>query len=64
MFNMLSGNIANFPSLGYFSGYDASLDQYYMYLVDMLRKIMRNTFFDFSTAFAILKRALIFTMIF
>ena len=62
MFNMLGGNVDNFLSLGYFCGYDASLDPYCIFLVDKPRKIMRNTFFafsfDFSIAFALLKRAL------
>jgi len=51
MFSMLSGNVDNFMSLCYFSGCNASLDLYYMYLVDKPRKIMWNTFFDFSFDF-------------
>ena len=47
MFSMLGGNVDNFISLGYFSGYNASLDPYFMHLVDAPRKIMWNTFFDF-----------------
>ena len=62
MFNMLSGSVANFLFQGYFSGYDASLDPYCIYLVDKSKKIMWNTFidfsFDFSMAFALSKRAL------
>jgi len=38
MFNMLSGNVDNFFSLGYFCGYDASFDPYCMYLVDKPKK--------------------------
>ena len=38
MFNMLGGNIDNFLSLGYFCGYDASLDAYCIFLVDKPRK--------------------------
>ena len=40
MFNMLGGNVDNFLSLGYFCGYDASLDLYCIFLVDKPRKIM------------------------
>jgi len=62
MFNMLSGSVANFLFQGYFSGYDASLDPYCIYLVDKSKKIMWNTFidfsFDFSMAFGLSKRAL------
>jgi len=36
-FSMLGGNVDDFISLGYFSGYNASLDPYYMYLVDKPR---------------------------
>jgi len=64
MFNMLGENVDNFLSLGYFCGYDASLDPCCMYLVDKARKIMWNTFFafsfDFSISFALLKRVLTF----
>ena len=64
LFNMLEGSDENFVSLGYFSGYDAALDPYCIYLVDMPRKIMWNTFFDFSfdvsLVFTLLKRALTF----
>jgi len=56
--------VDNFMSLGYFSGYNASFDPYYMYLVDAPRKIMWNTFFDFSFDFSIvfglMRRALTF----
>jgi len=68
MFNMLGRNIDNFMSLGYFSGYNASLDPYFMYLVDAPRKIMWNTFFDFSfdfsMAFGLLKIGLTFVAMF
>ena len=64
MFNMLGGNIETFESLGNFSGYGAALDPYCIYLVDKPRKIMWNTFFDFSFdfsfSFTLIKRALIF----
>jgi len=57
-------NVANFLSLGYFSGYDASLYPNCIYLVDKLQKIMWNTFFNFSFDFSMvitsLKRALTF----
>jgi len=62
--NILSGNVYTFMSLGNFSGYDATLDPYYIYLVDKPGKIMWNTFFDFSfdfsMAFSLIKRALTF----
>jgi len=68
MFNMLGVNVDNFLPLGYFCEYDASFDPYGMYLVDAPRKIIWNTFFDFSfdfsMAFGLLKRALIFLVIF
>ena len=64
MFDMLSGKVDNFLSLGYFSGYDASLDSFCIYLRDKPKKIRCNTFFDFSfnfsMTFALLKRALTF----
>jgi len=64
MFKMLGGNNEKFESLGYFSGYDAALDSYCIDLVDKLRKIMWNTFFDFcfdfSMVFTFIKRALIY----
>ena len=64
MFHMLGGNVDNFESLGNLCGYDAALDLYCIYLVDKHRKIMRNTFFDFSMAFALIKRELTyFTLI-
>jgi len=68
MFSMLGGNIDNFVSLGYFSRYNASLLPYFMYLMDALRKIMYNTFFDFSfdftMGFSLLKRAPTFFVMF
>jgi len=54
MFSMLGGNINNFISLGYFYGYNAFLDPYYMHLVDAPRKIIWNTFFDYSFDFSII----------
>ena len=48
MFNMLGGNVDNCLSLGYLSGYDASLNPYCIYLEDKPKKIMWNTFFAFS----------------
>ena len=38
MFNLLGGNSENFESLGSLSGYDAALDPYCTYLVDLPRK--------------------------
>ena len=62
MINLLGGNYGTFEFLGYFRGYDAALDPYYIDLVDLPRKIMWNTFFifsyDFSMAFTL--RGLIF----
>ena len=40
MFSMLGGNVDKFMSLGYFSGYNAFLDPYFMYLMDAPRKIL------------------------
>jgi len=48
---VLSGNVESFVYLGYFGGYDASRDPYCIYLVDMPRKTMRNTFFNFTFDF-------------
>ena len=64
MLNALGGNVDIFMSLGNFSGYDASLDPYCIHLVDKPRKIMLNTFFDFSfdfsMALSLIKRSVIF----
>jgi len=60
MLNLLGGNVENFESLGSLCGYNAALDPYCIDLVDMPRKIMWTTIFDFSMAFDLLKRALIF----
>ena len=38
MLNLLGGNNETFESLGYLSGYDAALDPYCTYLVDVPRK--------------------------
>jgi len=54
MFNMLGGNVENFGSLGYISGYDASRHPYWTYLKDTPEKIMWSTFFYFSMAFGLL----------
>ena len=64
MFSMLGGNVDNFMFLGYFSRYNASIDPHYMYLVDEPRKLMWNSFFNFSVDFSIvlglMRRALTF----
>jgi len=64
MFSMLGGNVDKFMSLGYFSGYNAFLDPYFMYLMDAPRKILWNTFFhfsfDFPIVFGLIRRALTF----
>ena len=62
--NVLGGNTdENFESLGNFSGYDAALDPYCIYLVDTPRKIMWTPFFafsfDFSMDFSLIKLSLI-----
>jgi len=69
MFNMLGGNVDNFLFLGYFSGFNASLDSYYICQNDLPRKIMRSIFFnpsyDFSKAIAKVKRiTILFSVIF
>jgi len=38
MFNMLGENVDNFMSLSYCSGYNVSLDPYFMYIMDAHRK--------------------------
>jgi len=53
MFHMLGGNVDHFEFVGYLSGYDTGLDPYCLSLVDMPRKIMWSTFFDFSFDFSI-----------
>jgi len=53
MFHVLGRNFDNFVSLGYCIGYNTSLDPSCMYVVDALRKIIWNTFFDFSFDFSI-----------
>jgi len=53
-FDVLGGNVDNFLSVGYFSGYDTFLDPYCTYLVDKHKKILWNTFFYFSIGFALL----------
>jgi len=67
MFNVLGGNVENFESLGYFRGYDATLDPYCVGLVDLPRKIMCNTFVtfssDFSMAFTLRRLILFFVLI-
>jgi len=68
MFHMLGENVDHVESLGNFSGYDAALDPYCMNLVETPRKIMWTPFFtfsfDFSMAFALLTRVLIFLVMF
>ena len=63
MFHMLGGNVETFESLCYFSGYDAALDPYCIYLVDKPTKIMWNTFFDFSIALTVRGLILFFVLI-
>jgi len=47
----LGGNNETFESMGYFRGYDAARDPYCIDLVDLPRKIMWHTFFNFSFDF-------------
>jgi len=65
--NTLDGNVETFESLGYFSGYDATLDPYCINLVDKPRKILWNTFFafffDFSMVLTLRELILIFVLI-
>jgi len=60
MFNVLGENADNFLSLGYFSGYNASLDPYCISLEDLPRKIIWitcfNPFYDFFMGFDKVKR--------
>jgi len=63
MFNMLGGNVENFESLGYLCGYNVALDPYCIDLVDMPRKIMWNTFFDFSMTLTLRGLILFFVLI-
>ena len=53
MFHMLGGNVDHFESPGYLSGYDPTRDPYCLSLVDMPRKVMWSTFFDFSFDFSL-----------
>jgi len=43
MFDVVSGNVVNFMSLGCFSWCNASVNRYDMHLVDEPRKITWNT---------------------
>ena len=53
MFNMLGENANIFVSLGCFSGFNASLDPYYIYLENLPRKVMWTTFFNHSYDFSV-----------
>jgi len=65
--NLLGGNNENVESLGFLCGYDATLDPYYIDLVDLPSKITWNTFvtfpFDFSMAFTLRGLILFFVLI-
>ena len=61
--NLLGGNNESFASLGYFRGYDAALDPYCVDLVDLPKKIMWHTFFNFSMAFTMRGLILLFVLI-
>jgi len=50
--NTLGGNVENFESQGYLSGYDAILDSYCIDLEDKPKKIMWSTLFYFSFDFS------------
>jgi len=60
MFSMLGGSLDNYVSLGYFRGYDPSIDPYCVCLEDLPRKVMCTTIFnrsyDFHKAFDKVKR--------
>ena len=69
MFSMLGGNVDDYVSLGYFRGYDPSIDPYCVCLEDLSRKITWTTFFnpsyDFSKAIDKVKRILhVFVVVF
>jgi len=51
-FNVLGGNVDDYASLGYFRGYNPSIDPYYVCLDDLPRKIMWTTFFNPSYNFS------------
>ena len=51
IFDMLGGNLDNFLSLSYLSGYDASFDLYCIYLGHKRKKILWNTFLIFLLIF-------------
>jgi len=61
-FSLLGRNVVDCVSVGYFRGYDPSIDPYYTCLGDLPKKIMWTTFFnpsdDFSKAFDKVKRIL------
>ena len=49
--NTLGGSAFTFRYLGNFSGFDAALDPYCIYLVDNPRKVMWNPFFNLLLPF-------------
>ena len=55
-------NVDDYVPLGYFGGYDPSIDPYCICLEDLPKKVMWTTFFnhsyDFSMVFAKIKRIL------
>jgi len=63
LFSMLGGNVDNCVSLGYFRGYDPSINPYCICLGNLPKKIMWTTFFNpsynFSMVFAEAKRIVI-----
>jgi len=46
VFDVLGGNVNDYVSLGYFRGYDPSIDSYCVCLEDLPRKVMWITFFN------------------
>jgi len=61
MFSMLGGNVDDYASLGYFRGYDLSIDPYCLCLGDLPKKItwaILNPSYDFSKAIDKVKRML------
>ena len=63
MFRMLGGNVDDYVFLGYFRGFDPSIDSYCVCLENFPKKVMLPTFFnpsyDFSKAFDDVKGILI-----
>jgi len=57
MFGVLGGNVDDYSPLGYFRGYDPSIDPYYVCCLG--KTTFLNPSYDFSKAFAKVKGILI-----